>query len=275
MTFPADEKSVTQSRPIELYEFTAPNNTYRYTSWYKDYSFGGDTYTAVPLSRTDVAGTSQNDPPAVDITCDDELQIVVDFLRTQERSLTLKITRVQQVSGASLVWWEGEVSAITVQHGGRAKIRSESDFGNKLDSAIPGVSFQPLCNHRLYDARCTVLESARTTSTTIDSITDSVTIVVNAVGANTHKNGELIHTPSGERRLIVDQSGTTLTIASPFPDSASVSATDAVDVLEGCDHTVQTCRDQFSNVENFGGHPYIPSINPVRAGLKAAELLTS
>lgn len=272
MTYLVDERSVTSSRPVELYEFTAPSTTYRYVSnYHTDYSFGGDTYTLVAIRRSAIAGTSQNDPPAVDIDCDSDLDVVQDFLRDQERSLVLKITRVQQVSGESRVVWEGAVAAITVE-GDRGKIRSHSSFGSRLDSAISGVSFQPLCNHRLYDDRCAILESNHRTVTTVSSITDSTTIVVAAVGSDTHKDGELIHVSSGERRLIVDQSGTTLTISSPFP---AIAVSDSVQVLAGCDHTVQTCRDTFANVVNFGGHPYVPSINPVLAGLKAAEIFSS
>jgi uncharacterized phage protein (TIGR02218 family) len=79
------------------------------------------------------------------------------------------------------------------------------------------------------------------------------------------KGGEIVRTSDGERRLIVQQIGTLLTLNFPFKD---MDVGDSVEVFAGCDRTVETCKAKFSNVVNFGGHPLIPPINVFNEGLK-------
>jgi hypothetical protein len=36
----------------------------------------------------------------------------------------------------------------------------------------------------------------------------------------------------------------------------------AVTLYPGCDHTTTTCDGKFSNLNNYGGFPHIPTKNP-------------
>jgi hypothetical protein len=72
--------------------------------------------------------------------------------------------------------------------------------------------------------------------------------------------GDVVHLSTGERRYILAQADTTLTLASPFVDD---HPGDALAVFAGCSHAVSICRDKFANATNFGGHPEMTtSINP-------------
>jgi hypothetical protein len=66
--------------------------------------------------------------------------------------------------------------------------------------------------------------------------------------------GEVIRLSDGERRGILDQTGTTLTLDVPFRE---LVVGDALQVWAGCDLTIETCLAKFGNVPNFGGHPDI------------------
>jgi hypothetical protein len=39
---------------------------------------------------------------------------------------------------------------------------------------------------------------------------------------------------------------------------------DAVTITAGCRHDIQTCRNVFDNVPNYGGFPQLPTVNPFK-----------
>ena len=65
---------------------------------------------------------------------------------------------------------------------------------------------------------------------------------------------------------IRDGSTVILRLTLPFKN-AEVS--DSITVTAGCDKAFGTCDTKFSNIENFGGIPYMPDENPT---LKAMEV---
>ena len=72
-----------------------------------------------------------------------------------------------------------------------------------------------------------------------------------------YKSGAILI--GNERRLIVDQTGAVLTLLAPFTGVANGTA---CTIYAGCDHTVETCRDKFSNVIHYGGFPFLHWKNP-------------
>jgi hypothetical protein len=69
MTYTAYETSVSDGQPVELYEFLNGATYYRYTSADGDVTYGGNTYTAVPIARGAVEATSETARLALEITC--------------------------------------------------------------------------------------------------------------------------------------------------------------------------------------------------------------
>ncbi len=270
MTYLDDEQSVDLGQPIELYEFIAPNRAYRYTGNLENVEFQSNTYTAVPMKRSALEGAAQDEAPAVDIEMPYDLDVIRDFAYgIAPSNLELTIRRYHPNSGPSsaVVYWRGEVASISVDRR-TAKVRVPSLMGQKLDKPVPGVYYQTQCNHILYDSRCGVTSALFEISTTVTNVFDNGTgVAVASVGANPDQHfraGEVIRQSDGERRLIVNQSGATLTLNHPFPE---LSNGDVVDLRAGCDHSPQTCRDKFSNIQNFGGHPFIPTDNPFITGI--------
>ena len=269
MTFDTDEKSVADSRPIELYDFITPTVTYRYVSNYgRVYSYLGNDYAPLPIERDVVVTTMvANDIPEVLIKMPASSAFVLEnAFGLQPRTIAVVITRVQQLSGAALQWWSGVVGAFTVE-GRLANIRSPSTADDPLKTSVPGVVLQGLCNHTLYDSRCTVLRILFDQAATVVSFSGRQ-LIVSTIGGNPDqwfKAGEVVRTLDGERRLVTSQVGTTLDLSLGF---RALAPGDALTMFAGCDHTVLTCRDKFNNVDNFGGHPYVPITNPFKSGLK-------
>lgn len=44
-----------------------------------------------------------------------------------------------------------------------------------------------------------------------------------------------------------------------IPFFSAVEVGDTLKIVPGCPHTLTACRDQFNNIEHFGGFPYIPT----------------
>jgi uncharacterized phage protein (TIGR02218 family) len=61
---------------------------------------------------------------------------------------------------------------------------------------------------------------------------------------------------SGLDTAIVHSAGTELTLREPPP--FSVAPGDLVEIREGCDKRLATCRNRFANVVNFRGEPHLP-----------------
>jgi hypothetical protein len=135
---------------------------------------------------------------------------------------------------------------------------------------LPFAVASRTCNHAHYDNGCQEPRGgANQISPTVASVSaDGLTITISSIGGKPDQwaqFGEIVRVADGERRLVRSQIGTALVIDRRFLTLANGNA---LEVHAGCDHTVETCRDKFDNVTNFGGHPDLPVGNPTApAGL--------
>ena len=271
MTYTDSETSVDDGGPVELYEFRGPIRGYFYTSHVEDVLFTDtNIYRAIPIQRGPLQGASQDDSPELEIRVPFDLELVQDYAyNISPNDLQLTIHRFHLVTGIgqSITYWRGSVATITVTDR-IATIRVPSILGQRLTAPVPSIYYQSQCNHVLYDGRCAVARSGFQVDTSVSSVNvNGTVVVVSSVGGNVDqffKAGEIIRTGDGERRLIVDQVGATLTLNFPFPE---LQTADSVSIFAGCDRTAPTCRDKFSNIENFGGHPFIPDRNVFETGI--------
>lgn len=63
-----------------------------------------------------------------------------------------------------------------------------------------------------------------------------------------------------EYRMIMGVTGDVITLAGPV-DMLEING--MIDIRLGCARTTSACQTLHSNIVNYGGHPYIPSLNPV------------
>lgn len=262
MAFDDDEKSVEASAPRELYKFVTSQGSYYLTTHNAALTYLGNSYTPTPLLRTSFGGATTNDPPEliIELPASHALVTALAFGNSPPADIAATIYRYQVVSASAIVVHVGSVTSVSIE-GRIAKLRSPSAFDDVMSTSIPTAYIQTLCNHRLYDARCQVAPTSFDVATTVSSVTGR-TVVVASVGGQANqwfRTGDIVRDSDGERRMIVDQTSTTLIISAPFP---ALAATNAVTLYAGCDHGIKTCRDKFSNVANFGGHPLMPQTNP-------------
>lgn len=269
MPYIDDEISQHDGQPIELYRFVGPVVTYYYTSYHVDMQKDGNTYVAIPMKRGSFEAATSDDPPSLSIQMPFNTQLIQDYaFALSPRSLELTIFRRHGEAGADIVYWEGTVASFKVD-GRIATIVVPSTFAGKMSMSVPTFYYQTQCNHALYGTFCGVARASFQTNTTVTSLGANQTLfTVGSVGGNPNnyfKAGEIVRNSDGERRLVIAQTGTNITINYPFRE---LLVGDSVTLFAGCDHTMATCNAKFNNAINFGGMPFVPLENPFEKGLK-------
>lgn len=272
MSFFDDETGLDTSNPIELYRFFGSLASYTFTSSNREISFHApsasltEVYAPTPLSRNEIVLGDVTDRNELKIQCGVNNQLFQDYAFNIAPSddLTIEIYRQNGPDGVVQLIFQGVVSGLAVQ-GLKGTITCPSIFTNYLDSEFPNIYYMSLCNHHLYDTGCGADRAAFTITSTVDSIIDTETIVINLAGTKPDgyfQAGEIF--TATERRLILDHHGGTLILNWPF---RSLGVGNAVFLAAGCLHDIQTCNDKFNVKDNFLGWPYIPYLNPYVVGI--------
>jgi hypothetical protein len=276
MSFDTDESSVQDGEPVEVYAFEVGATTYYLTSYVEDVTVAAQVYTSAPVSRGNVA------PPTVGhggremvITVDRSSALALDIVGRDAlpQMIRVTITRLQTLSAATRRIWRGEVQGYSTE-GPFLRLRVPNATDEAFALHLPVAVVSQSCNHALYDAGCLVDRDYPTfdnyefmSAAVIDSVAGTSIVVTAALVDDVAaarpdqwaRYGEVRRLVDGERRSVVSQSGTGITIDTPFAD---LDPGDSLEVYKGCDHNVETCRDEFANVQRFGGNPFPPRTNP-------------
>lgn len=276
MTYEASEVSKHSGRPIELFRYVGTYETFRYTSSQAPIDFqapdevASHTYTPLAMQRSALNNATQNDDNAevsIDMPVSTDIIAIYGF-QISPPALECTIFRGHN-PGEFIRAWSGQVENISVVKG-TASIRVPSDLASALSADFPNVYFQGPCNHTLFDARCGI-DVADWSATQEITVIDGKTITVDDVPDEL--DGLLIGgdalLPSGERRMIISQIGSIITINYPF---AGAEVGDDLIIAAGCDLAhLGDCKTKFDNTQRFGGFPYIPSKNIFNSGLEPGK----
>lgn len=267
MPFQDYEVSVAGGEPVELYSFGYQGGTLRFTSAQKDVDYASNTYTAVPgLARSSIQDTGEIDKSDLEITAPIDFLVSGIFeVYPPSDVVDLTITRVHlgDLSDGKIIWL-GRV--LSVEWGiGYSKLRCESLFTQMRQ---PGLrrAYSRNCPHLLYGFKCGASALANVVSLVVTAI-DSTGFEITATPADSYDDGffsggklEFEPTPGIIlRRGIRKHLGEVLTLTHPIPELIGGAI---VAAYPGCDKTITTCNDKFSNLANFGGFPNMTSRNP-------------
>jgi len=263
MSYDALEKSRWSGAPIELFDFARSYIHWRYTSAQSDVTLDYVDYKATPISRTGIDLNTEINKSSLTVTVPRDNE-VADQWRVSPPSEPIILTLSQYHEGDTdvIVQWMGRI--ITVEWAGSiANIILEPNY---TSVKRPGLRrrYQRACPHVLYGPACRLTDDTFRLLSTVENIAGLGVSVYNAtaLGATYYEGGYIqweIDLGIYERRYIVSQAGTVLTLdTSPF----SLEVGQVVSVFPGCDHTLTTCNSKFGNSLNYGGMPYMPSVNP-------------
>lgn len=258
MTYQDSENSLSSGQPVELYEFTYGTDHYRYTSGDTDIVYNYETYQAIPISRSGIEASEEVFKNEIKISIQRSNLFARQFIEAApERPITLTIYRGH--SGAFVTYWKGTVTSFLFNTRDIEIVVSPTTSGFR----VAGLrrKYQRLCTYPLYESGCNVNRyNYRITGTVATISGRTITSADFATKANGWFVGGMIVVGKIER-LITSHAGSTITINNAAP---GIEAGNAFTAYAGCDHTLETCRDKFSNTDNYGGQPWLPSKNPFR-----------
>jgi len=258
------ERSTEQGTPIELYEFTRDSQIWRYTSSDQDVTFQGSVFLAVPIQRPLIEQSQDPGRKPLTLTATRSLSFAAQYVQsppTDVVSLVIRRYHTEDIDSQTVVVWMGRVINVKFEIN-EVAIRCEPIFTSLKRPALRRL-YQATCPHVLYGPVCRFVRTGLQLDTSVN-VTDGTSLTsVDFTGqpAGFYTGGFVEWTNEGatDKRFILSHTGGGIIINIPFTgleDGASVR------VFPGCDHTLNTCVTKFSNEENYGGFPYIPSKNP-------------
>lgn len=155
---------------------------------------------------------------------------------------------------------------------------------------IPIYPYQKTCPHQLYHTSsggfgCTVNRDATdggdylfrvdTTIAAIDRSVRGVTIATDFMD----DGSTAIEQETFQGGIYVDGSGNEIGITAVRQVAGpawqlllewlprGTAASDSITIYRGCNRTAGVCESVFDNLDQFGGHPYIPTVNPTTNGI--------
>jgi uncharacterized phage protein (TIGR02218 family) len=283
MSFYDDEASAEDNKPDEFYDIAIGDpatTTYYIASANRDLLVGSQIYTAIPVARSEIRQSGIGSPKELVLSLPVTHALVQRYLLQgiPPRVITVTAYRRQLTSNETETIWTGRITSMSID-GRVAKFRVPSRFTETALRVLPNISSGRMCPHVLYDDSCKVSRVGSSPGGVAHVVTTTVLYVsgrdVRVDLVTTDRNGawavggELVHTPTGERMTIHDQtdaspgisSVATLTMQLQIPGMA---VGDSVDVYAGCDHSISGtngCSTKFGNRQNFGGFNRMPRTN--------------
>ena len=271
MAFDTVERSVSDGRPVELYDFNFESTHFRFTNSDRAVSALGFTWTPGTIFRDNIDQSSEEITGQVELLFGYEDLNLKDFCQSfvagpPETNTFLTIYKLHQGDGAVVTFFAGELRSVAFRPG--IAVFLASNVTSYFTDRGPRMNWGSQCNHIFGDELCTFVVTTVTRNLPVALVAaDGITVTITGLSTG-HVDGDYVR---GElrlggiaRRYIARHVGNVITMLYPLP---GLEAGDLVDVVEGCPHTVAACNTRFGNVVNYGGTPYTPIINPFEHGL--------
>lgn len=238
----------------------------RFTDHDTDLTIAGQLYkAAVGYVPSAVLNTTELSPDNLDIMgiIDNDGITQADLRAGRYDYATVKIFTVDYTdlgAGAIQTLVKGKLGAVSIKQG---QYTAElNNLAYQLNTNV-GEAYSTLCPADLGDARCgvTVTPVALTVTGTGGNLTFADS---SRTEANDYFNGGICVWQTGNNAGysmdIKDYalSGGAFVLFEPMPNDIEIG--DTATITRGCDKTIDTCRDVFSNIDNFRGHPHIPGV---------------
>jgi hypothetical protein len=281
---------------VELFDATLPDDgsasdgsnrvTYHYTSADVPVSFAGEEYLPAIFTRSEIqSGGRETGDGDVDLTLPRDHAIARHFhYGTPQLPVALTLYALHRDNltadgdGTYTVTDETEVrTLLDGAMGTRPRFRGNdctlafAPAETLVDRTVPRYTCSRSCPWLLYDTHTCKASKATfaLTGVAVGAVSGRVVTVPGLAAwagsdAFKAKHGVLIP-PTGAQETItdVDVAAETVTLLNIIP---GLAPGDVVDILAGCDQTVDTCRTRFDNVVNFGGWDDMPVRSPWTGG---------
>lgn len=271
MTYAEFETSAFSSQPVELYTFTIGSTQFRFTSGQVDIQTQTQgLFEAQPIQRANIDATQDISKSSLTITGPNDLPFVRQYVLTPPSSIVnLLIQRFQRQDDDDelIILYTGRVNNVAFRSGDTVEIRCESIYTTLRRPALRRY-YQLNCPYKLYDSNtCRAIENQFVDVHEVTSI-DGLTINYDDTSLRepNYYTGGILRWSNGDpltaatRFVRRNESTGVVVINAPIPLATSGNS---ITITAGCAHNITDCRDKFSNLENYGGFPFIPSKNPM------------
>lgn len=259
MTYLGDETA--HKLPVELFTFTLPTATERYTDTELDWAhpITAQTFLSEPITRGELQQSEEDASMSLEVTVD-ALNPVANFFRTPflpARSVFILVERTHDGAvDAPAVVFRGQV-AQCVFAGASAKLTC-IPTRQAITRSIPVILVQNLCTNTLYDQRCLVDPAAFDVAGVISAVA-GVNVTVPGHGKpDDYFSGGTLAAPGFPEATIRKQVGNVFSLLYNYGFTVGL----AVTLLPGCDKRFSTCIAKFANTTHYQGFPNMPAIDP-------------
>lgn len=273
------ESSAARGQPVYLVQFIygpEPADYYAYTDGESEVTHDSVVYSALPLTISKITAKGKMERNEVRVVVPRDSDVAEMFrvypptqvvtIRIRQGHIANSDDPVDYALGENFpVAWLGRVLEASREG-------AESTLTCELLSASmkrPGLRrhYQWPCPLALYGSRCQADEVAATTTATVGSITGNAvtlnggwlpsgTVEKNYVGGSI----EWVGSGGTEKRMIMKVESNVVYMAGP---PRGLEASDSVSMVLGCGRHEIDCAGLHNNAVNYGGHPFIPTFNPV------------
>ena len=263
MSYAAREASVYQGQPVELYRFTCGSQLFYYTGADSDQTYGGQTYTAIRITRGAIDNGAEDQRGELEIRAPRSLPVALLFIPDlPARPVLVDVYRFHRGDSETVVLWSGQVASAKFA-GSEVTLTALPD-ARSFRRLIPSLTFQSQCNWMLFSPQCGLNKATYKVTATLDTVSIvTLRAAIFATFANGYFRSGWAETADGETHWITDHVGDTITLLTPF---RTLVAGQSVDVYPGCDRTIAACK-VFGNLAHHCGFPFVPSKNPFIQGL--------
>lgn len=273
MSYETYEYSPQSGQPALRFLFVTGAVEYRFTTEPVIVGDSDGTWIPSPISCGEFSQTNEVAKDPLIITFPRTSEFAQTFIGgIPEQITTVTVFRLHtndQDEGFEL-YWKGRVVAIN-QPGDAIELECENVFSSMLRPGIR-ARYQKTCRHALYGLGCTLDAEMFAVSGTATAVSGHEVTVPESHTSNGdgYFAGGMLKTTEGYLRYITSHFGNKVFLMTPIRSLAEEvdnNGSAAVTLYPGCDHTIDTCKNKFNNIENYGGFPWIPNRNPFNSSV--------
>lgn len=223
-------------------------------------------FSPAALERSEISNEAKGDK--AQIKCNLDLEPINSFRAlSYNDSMKVIVIRLRNKELEILLFGKAEGVDYDLEKG-QATL-SVCSMAGVFSSSLPQRTFSAGCTHSLGDFYCGVLKDSYSLTLKLSEcqIADNnlwVSHPLLASKPNGYYNGGVCKAGANSA-FIISHAGSKIQLLNPFYAlrNADISS---VKIEIGCDKSIETCKNKFSNSLNYGGFPFVPNINPMLKG---------
>ena len=259
------ETSIQSSQIEHRFLFVQGDTEYRYTSLPYFVSDSNETWTPSPISMSGVTQTNELAKDPLKITVPRDNSLAQTFLGSSPDVITtVTVFRGQIGSTEFYAYWKGRIAGTSIS-ADAVTLDCENIFTSMRRTGLR-AKYQKNCRHALYSDGCG-LDINDYEESAVATAASGYGVVI--TGGDSFDDGYFtggILKIGSEMRYISLHNGNNLTLLQPSRELIQ-NGGGSVTLYPGCNHTMTHCKDKFTNLNNYGGFPWIPSKNPFNNGI--------